>query len=95
MFRRILKKLLLPNTNRDVIFLHIQCSHCGEKFIIRVNPKADLVAEPGKTPGACYTLHKEAMDNKCYRLIRIYLELDANYTIISQDIQGGQLINNH
>ncbi|MFB3897564.1 MAG: hypothetical protein ACE14V_14810 [bacterium] len=92
-FHNLFKNLILPKSSQDGIWITIQCAHCGERLRIRINPSADLVPESGETPGSVYTLHKEAMDTKCYRIIKIYLEFDANRNIIMQDIQGGRFIN--
>jgi hypothetical protein len=88
-FNKLFKKLTLPQPDQDVLWINLQCSNCGEKIKIRINPSADLIPESGETPGSYYTLHKEAMDNKCYRLIKVYLEFDMNRRILKQDIQGG------
>lgn len=89
---KLFKNMMLAKPDRDTLWVNIQCSNCGEKIKVRINPRTDLVPESGETSGSYYTLHKEAMDGKCYRLIRIYLEFDANRNIIKQNIQGGQLI---
>ena len=89
-FDKLFKKT--SSVEQNVLWLYVQCNNCGEKVKVRVNLRADLVSESGETPGSCYTLHKEAMDDKCYRLMRIYLELDANYQILKQEIQGGKFI---
>lgn len=91
-FTKLFKKLTLPKLDQDILWVYIQCSNCSEKLKIRINPRADLIAESGETLGSCYTLHKEAMDNKCYRLIKVYLEFDANRNILKQEIQGGKFI---
>jgi hypothetical protein len=89
---KLFKGLTLPKPDQDVLWIYIQCSNCGEKIKVRINPRTDLVPESGDTPGSVYTLHKEAIDNKCYRLIKIYLEFNANRSIIKQNIQGGQFV---
>ena len=89
-FDKLFKKS--SSTDQDILWLYIQCDHCGEKVTVRVNPRGDLVAESGETPSSCYTLHKEAMDDKCYRIIKIYIEFDANRRILKQEIQGGKFI---
>jgi hypothetical protein len=65
-FNKLFKNMVLLKPDRDVLGIYIQCSNCGEKIKIRVNPITDLVPESGETPGSVYTLHKEAIDNKCY-----------------------------
>jgi hypothetical protein len=91
-FDKLFKNMVLPKPDRDVLWVYVQCSNCDEKIKIRVNPRTDLVPESGETPGSYYTLHKEVMDNKCFRLIQAYLEFDMNRRILMQDIQGGRFI---
>lgn len=93
LFDKLFKKPRSTAAEQDILWLYVQCDNCREKVKVRVNPRADLVAESGEMPGSCYTLHKEAMDDKCYRLIKIYLELDANRNILKQEITGGKYIN--
>jgi hypothetical protein len=41
---------------------------------------------------ADYKLKKEAMDNKCFRLITISMEFDRNRKVLAQQITNGTLV---
>lgn len=73
----------------DGLYLYVRCGNCGRVIKVRVNKQADLL--PDWDQGG-YTLHKEMMDDKCFRLMRAEITFDANYTIRSQTVEGGTFI---
>lgn len=91
-FLKKIFSILIPPVRNEVIWIFIQCNKCSAKVKIRINPKTDLTPDYDAGSGY-YRLHKEAMDAKCYSLIHIRMQLDRNYRIISQDIDGGKFIN--
>ncbi len=71
------------------LYLYVKCGNCGRVLRVRVNKQADLL--PDWDQGG-YTLTKEMMDDKCFRLMRAELSFDQNYRIRSQSIEGGAFI---
>ena len=78
----------------DFIPFKVRCEKCGEEITINVNRRTDLqnlYLEPGEK-GAAFNLKKEILGKKCPNLIRIDVDFDHNYKIISRDISGGSFI---
>lgn len=73
----------------DGIYLYVRCGNCGRFLKVRVNRQNDLL--PDWDSGG-YTLVKEMMDDKCFRLMRAELAFDAKYNITAQSIEGGEFI---
>jgi len=90
---KFLKKIFsfLDKPQDDVLMLYVRCNHCKTVFGIRIDLRRDLNSTYGEGP-AEFTLRKEAMDNKCYRLIIITMEFDSARKVLQQDIQGGTFV---
>ena len=71
------------------IYFFVKCNNCGRIVRVRVNRQNDL--QPDWDSGG-YTLSKEMMDDKCFRLMRAEVTFDANYGIVSQEAQGGTFV---
>ena len=71
------------------LWLHFKCDKCGAVVRIRADKRNDLNREGG--PGT-FLLRKEVMDSKCFQLIEATVWLDSNYSVVSSDVTGGELI---
>ena len=71
------------------IYFYVRCNNCGRIVRVRVNRQNDL--QPDWDTGG-YTLSKEMMDDKCFRLMRAEVAFDSNYGILSQEAQGGTFV---
>ncbi|MFN8481676.1 MAG: hypothetical protein U0768_01295 [Anaerolineae bacterium] len=78
-----------PPPPDEGIYFYVRCNNCGRIVRVRVNRQNDL--QPDWDTGG-YTLSKEMMDDKCFRLMRAEVTFDANYTILSQEAQGGTFV---
>ena len=76
----------------DALHLYIQCKHCGTPVHVRVNLANDLAADYGDTEAEGYVLSKDAMDDRCFRIIRVEIHFDARRNEISRTIEGGAFI---
>lgn len=73
----------------DGLYFYVRCGNCERVLRIRVNKKNDLLSDWDR---GGYTLTKEMMDDKCFRLMRAEIAFDQNFNITSQTIEGGQFI---
>jgi len=82
--------------SRDVgdphgLHLYFKCDKCGEVIPVRVDKRNDLNRQEGG-PGPLL-LRKEVMGSgRCFELIRAEIWLDANYTVVQADVDGGRLV---
>ncbi len=74
----------------NAIWLYFRCERCGAVVRVRVDLRNDLNRE--EEGESIYLLHKEVMDNSCFRLIAAEIWFDANYNIAAAYINGGELI---
>jgi hypothetical protein len=58
---------------------------------VRIDLKRDL-ENTYDDGGVCFTLKKEAMDKKCFRLIEINIEFDRHRQVLQQKIKGGTFV---
>lgn len=73
----------------DGLYFYVRCGNCGRALRIRVNKQADLL--PDWDRGG-YSLTKEMMDDKCFRLMRAEMTFDSSLKVTSQTIEGGAFI---
>lgn len=69
------------------IYFYVQCNQCGSKVRVRADKQYDL----NRTDDG-YVWHKTIMDSKCFRQIPTVVHLDANYNVVSAEIDGGEYI---
>ena len=81
-----------PGQEKDVLHLYIKCNRCGSGVHVRVNLNNDLAADYGDTDAEGYALHKEVMDDRCFRLIQVEIQFDARRRELSRQIEGGTFI---
>ncbi len=72
--------------------LYVKCNRCGAAVHVRVDLRNDLAADYGDTEAEGYTLYKEVMDDRCFRLMRAELQFDAHRNEMSRQIEGGTFI---
>ena len=93
-FLKKLISIISPAPVDDVLWIFIQCDYCKKKFKVRINKNTDLSSEYNESGDSSsgYILQKEAMDDKCFRLINIRIQFDRKKEILSKDIKGGKFL---
>jgi hypothetical protein len=76
----------------NALHLYVRCSRCGAPVHVRVHAYNDLAVEYNDDDVAGYTLHKEIMDSKCFRLIQADITFDRNRREQGRTIEGGEFI---
>ena len=75
------------------IHLYVRCNRCGAPVHVRVDPRNDLMSEYGdEDQESGYSLTKEIMDSRCFRLMRAEITYDQSRREISRQIEGGTFI---
>ncbi len=90
-----LKKIFSPlkeRSERNSIWLYIECQKCGNRLKMCIHPETDLIRGYSKDE-APYTLHKETLDNKCFNPIIIDIQYDKELKELSKKIEGGRFMN--
>ena len=79
--------------DQRALWLYVQCDHCGEKIRVRVDKVNDLQQEFGERDEITgYTLHKDIIGQKCFRLLTAEVHFDRNRLVLSQSLAGGRFI---
>jgi hypothetical protein len=81
-----------PAAEGNIAHLYIKCNRCGSIVHVRVNLANDLAADYGDTAAEGYSLNKEVMDDRCFRLMRAELQFDARRKEISRQVEGGTFV---
>jgi hypothetical protein len=76
----------------NALHLYVRCSRCGAPVHVRVHVYNDLEAEYDDDTVAGYSLHKEIMDAKCFRLMHADLSFDRDRREQSRTLDGGEFI---
>ena len=76
-------------SDADGIYFYFRCKQCGEVVRVRAHRRNDLNRDDGGP--APLVLRKEVMGKKCYRLMRAELWLDESYSVVSAEVEGGEL----
>lgn len=74
------------------LHLYVKCSRCGSAVHVRVDLYNDLSSDYGDTDAEGYTLFKEIMDDRCFRLMRATIQFDARRNETSREVEGGTFI---
>jgi len=78
-----------PEGDPDAIWLYVQCGRCGAPVAVRADRRYDLNPDEA---GEGYRLVKEIMDDRCFRLMRAEVRLDAQYRVVERTIEGGRFL---
>jgi len=74
------------------LHLYIKCNRCGSPVHVRIDLRNDLAADYGDTDAEGYTLSKEVMDDRCFRIMRVDIQFDTRRRETSREIEGGTFI---
>lgn len=74
------------------LHLYIKCNRCGSPVHVRIDLRNDLAADYGDSDAEGYELHKEVMDDRCFRLMRVDMEFDRRRNETRRQIEGGTFI---
>ncbi len=80
------------SAEEQALHLHVKCGRCGSPVHVRVDLRNDLAADYGDTEAEGYVLHKEVMDDRCFRLIHVEIHFDRRRNETSREIEGGTFI---
>ena len=75
----------------NILWLRVKCNKCAEEIGVRVDKAKDLQSGFSDS-GPAFTLKKEILGNRCNNLMVAYLEFDRDGNIISQEVEGGQIL---
>jgi len=97
LFSRLGKLFSAPAGSADedgrALWLYVQCDHCGEKIRLRVDKFNDLQQEFGERDEITgYTLHKDIIGQKCFRMLTAEVHFDRSRKVLSQSVTGGHFI---
>ena len=93
-FRRMFGGSAANGSESDsAIHLYVRCNRCGSPVHVRVDPRNDLIADYGDDDNASgYTLHKEIMDSRCFRIMRAEINYDRARHETGRTLDGGTFI---
>ena len=91
---RAIRKLIKPAANKELLSFNVKCARCREVIEIKIRPAGDLMNQykDAGEPGPAYILKKEILGNRCNNLMRMTVEFDSEYNIISKSVEGGEII---
>lgn len=76
------------------LWLYVKCGQCGETIRVRVDKSRDLeeLYEGESDFPTGYALHKEVIGQRCFRLMRVEMQLDQQKRPVEQRVEGGTAI---
>ncbi len=88
-----IKKLFSSNPKNNRISFNIKCGKCHEIITVQVSPTNDLMNQYKdlEDSGPAYILKKEVLGNNCNNLMKLTVEFDKNYNVISKSAEGGEI----
>jgi len=69
--------------------IYVRCDRCGRVVHVRIDMRNDLAADYGDTAAEGYTLVKEVMDDRCFRIMRAELHFNTRRAEKSRAVEGG------
>ncbi len=79
-------------TNDGALHLYVRCNRCQSVVHVRVDLRNDLVSNYDDDEANGYTLYKEMMDSRCFRLMRAEIAFDRARRETGRTIEGGTFI---
>lgn len=91
--RRVFGSAPASSSEDNAIHLYVRCNKCNSPVHVRVDPRNDLIADYGDDDNATgYTLHKEIMDSRCFRIMRAEIAYDRGRRETNRTLEGGTFI---
>ncbi|ACK43081.1 MULTISPECIES: hypothetical protein [Dictyoglomus] len=91
-----LKKLFSSSPSQissSSFIVSVKCKRCGEIIDVRVRPKEEANPEFGDMDQIIkYELFKDVLGTKCPNLMRLHIEFSPSWSIISKEIENGEII---
>ena len=81
-----------PDADQNAHHLYVRCNRCSRIVHVRIDLRNDLAAEYGDTDAEGYTLLKEIMDDRCFRIMHAELQFDAKRRETDRKIEGGTFV---
>jgi hypothetical protein len=75
-----------------VMHIYVRCRRCGELIDLRMDRRFDLLPEYGQNLIVGYSANKDILGNKCYNLIRVHIDYNAEFRQRSFQVEGGTLL---
>src|SRR5687767_1708086 len=72
--------------------IYVRCNRCSRIVHVRIDMRNDLAAEYGDDTAEGYTLVKEVMDDRCFRITRAELHFDTRRAETSRAVEGGVFV---
>jgi hypothetical protein len=77
----------------NALHLYVRCGRCGAPVHVRIHLFNDLAVEYDDSENVSgYTLRKELMDARCFRLMYASLSFDRNRRELERSVEGGTFI---
>lgn len=91
--RRVFGSAPASSSEDTAIHLYVRCNKCNSPVHVRIDPRNDLIADYGDDDNATgYTLHKEIMDSRCFRIMRAEIAYDRGRRETNRTLEGGTFI---
>ena len=75
------------------LYFYVRCNACGEQIRVRVDMYNDLAAEyDSKERVSGYVLNKDILGSKCFKLMRMHLQLDPSRRLVNKSVENGTFI---
>ena len=91
-FKRLFGGKGSATANDPALHLYVRCNKCGAGVHVRVHLYNDLSIDYGENDVDGYTLRKEIMDSRCFRLMHAELRFDTARRELSRTVEGGTFI---
>lgn len=81
------------DSDKRAMYFYVSCNACGEKIRVRVDMYNDLAQEfDSKERVSGYVLNKDVLGSKCFKLMRLHLQMDPSRRLIAKSIENGTFI---
>lgn len=93
MFKWLKKLFTVTPLSPQTLNIKVKCKKCGEIIPVRVRVREESNPEFGSHDEIIkYELWKDILGEKCPNLMRLHMEFNINWEIISQELEGGEII---
>lgn len=93
MFKWLRKLFILTPSPPLTFTVKVKCKRCGEIIPVRIRAREESNPEFGAQDQVIkYELWKDVLGEKCPNLMRLHIEFSPDWKIISQEVEGGEII---
>lgn len=87
-----IKSIFNKGSQAKLVDIYLEDTKCGNQMRLLFRKNYDIQKVYEDNRAAAYEINKIVVCDECYNKIKLHLEFDKRYNIISQELKGGEIL---